>query len=396
MSTPDNAPQIIARGPNGENFGDSPYARDAQMFVVGVHGTNNGPGDVREITERIAGSLDHITTGRVEVNTGFSWEGRNGTFNQPGGRGDVARDFADHVLRAVDEGRFRRDQPLIIVPVGFSHGGNVAIQATEQIAEGLRARNFNGGIHMVSLSTPAYNDNGPESPTQARQAAANNGVTYRQDHFSVAGDGVVDAAVSNNHYISGYFVTNHDMAAVSRWDGIANHGAPQNSETHMRIIQREVQESFRELTPGLRRSSALPGEEGSVVATNPRAEFERNPVVASVQRGLGESGAREPADASTVAAIAAAAYERFPDGRIGGVALSNDGRSAFLVAAGQRLDDPAAERHHVSLEGAAQKPFDEAWRQTAQAITAANERQSTVAAVEPELARPQARSAGLA
>lgn len=394
MSTPDNAPQIIARGTNGENFGDSPYARNAQMLVVGVHGTSNGPGDVRQITERIAGSLDHITTGRVVTNTSFSWEDGNGTFNQPGGRGDQARDFADHVLRAVDEGRFSRDQPLIIVPVGFSHGGNVAIQATEQIAEGLRARNFNGGIHMVSLSTPAYNDNGPESPTRARQAAADNGVTYQQDHFSVAGDGVIRLAVSNANYISGDFVRNHNLAALNH-NGIDNHGAPQNSETHMRIIQREVQDSFRELTPGLRRSSALPGEDGTTVAANPRAEFDRNPVVASVQRGLGESGAREPADPSTVAAIAAAAYERFPDGRIGGVALSNDGRSAFLVAAGQRLDDPAAERHRVSLEGAAQKPFDEAWRQTAQAITAANERQSTVATVEPELARQPARTPGL-
>lgn len=366
MATPDNEPQLVARGPNGENFGDRPYAPNAQMLVVGVHGTNNGPENVRAITERIAGSLDHITTGRVVTNTGFSWEDGNGTFNQPGGRGDQARDFADHVLRAVDQGRFSRDQPLIVVPVGFSHGGNVAIQATEQIAEGLRARNFNGGIHIVSLSTPAYNDNGPESPTHARQAAANNGVTYQQDHFSVAGDGVIRGAVSNSHYISGHFVRNHDLAGVSGWNGVQNHGAPQDSETHMRIIQREVQESFRELTPGLRRASA---------------DYERDPVVASVLGGLRESNpsAREPVNPSLVAAIAEEAYVRFPGGRIGGVALASDGHAAFIVPAGQRLEDPASDRQRITLDGAAERPFDEAWRRTQVAMN----RETLASSAEP-------------
>ena len=124
----DTNPQLIARNPN---YKDQPYAGNMQILVVGVHGTNNGPDQVRDVTNRIGASLDKITKGEVMVDTTFSWQDRSGTFNKPHDREAASKEFANHVIGLIDEGlrtgQIDRNKPLIVAPAGFSHGGNVAM-----------------------------------------------------------------------------------------------------------------------------------------------------------------------------------------------------------------------------------------------------------------------------
>jgi hypothetical protein len=240
----DANPQLMARNPN---FSDQPYASNMQVLVVGVHGTNNGPDNVNEVTQRIGASLDAITSGRVVVDTSFSWENRAGTTNQPHDRAEASKELAKHIIGIVEEGlrdgTFDRNKPLIVAPAGFSHGGNVARQAVDEVSEYMKNKGLNGGIHMITMSTPTYNNDGPESPSAASRAVRADGMTYQEIHFSVKGDGVVPAALGNPVIINGRTgdARNFELAAVSKWDGVANHGAPQDSDTHMKVIQREVQ-----------------------------------------------------------------------------------------------------------------------------------------------------------
>jgi hypothetical protein len=165
--------------PHPEN--PRPYSKDSQIMVFGIHGTENGPENVRQLTHTVADTLRASRRGNpVEVDTFFNWRDEAGLFNQPKDRGEVAKRFADYVIDNIEEkfksGEFVKGKPLIIDLVGFSHGGNVGIQAAPEISERLkelsRKYGVNADIHLTTASTPAYYDgNNIEDPKSRAMAS---------------------------------------------------------------------------------------------------------------------------------------------------------------------------------------------------------------------------------
>ena len=273
ISTPDSTGPgdvevLLANGAKGR-----PYGAGTQLLVIGVHGTNNGPANVRDITERIGGALgNHANVSRSIVDTGFDWTHLSPTQNNTEWREVAAEQLTARTLTTLDEayksGALQRDKPLVIMYAGFSHGGNVALLASDETALGLRQRGItNAAIHQVTLSTPAYTW-GEENPGFAARETQRNGVQFAHTHFSIAGDGVIRAAIGNGNYPGpGHadpnrregVTTNFNMSASSGLNGLANHGAPQDSDPHMEAITRLVEQRFRGLAPAPQRRADADG-----------------------------------------------------------------------------------------------------------------------------------------
>ena len=343
-----------------------PYGKDAQIFTFGVHGTNNGPDNVRNVTQRISAQLDHTTNGANLYDAGFSWQHRSGTTNQASDREAASRSLSQHVLGAIDvalhEGKLDRNKALTVNLVGFSHGGNVAIQAADDIAEGLKARSITSAIHLTTLSTPAYTT-GAESPGVAGNAVEGKGVPFSHTHFSVAGDGVIRGAMGNSHYDQGR-TRNYDLPSVSDFDGIANHGAPQDSVPHMVDIATTMRTRFNGLAPAQKHSDVGSDTVVASAITTPQTnganspDFKNNPTVQQIYAALDRNGDNQ--NPSLVAGLAGAAAGL---SKVQDVALTP--QSAFALD--RDKSDPAANRVQVSMD-VASKPFDEVWQKASVAL----------------------------
>jgi hypothetical protein len=84
--------------------------------------------------------------------------------NKESDRKDAAEKLVQHIwdVRAemIKNGKISDQEPITLV--GYSHGGNVAIQAAEMLKEKYDAR-----VNLITLSTPAYTGKGDaENPTQ--------------------------------------------------------------------------------------------------------------------------------------------------------------------------------------------------------------------------------------
>ncbi len=271
-----------------------PYSNDAQIFTFGVHGTINEPSNVANVTQRVSAAVGQTTTGANLYDSGFSWVAKHnfvdttdgvgnptvimrpvaGTAHLTHGTGDreiAAGNLTTYVLKQVDHaieaGTLDRNKPLVINLVGFSHGGNVAMLASDNIAAGLRERGLESGIHMTTLSTPAYT-RGRESPATAEAGVERQGVNFSHTHFSVKGDGVIRAALGNAHYDANT-TRNFDMPAVSKIDPVANHGAPQDSVPHMNGIAETLRQRFNGLAPAQTRAGADAGNETQLASVSP-------------------------------------------------------------------------------------------------------------------------------
>jgi hypothetical protein len=247
----------------------SPYSKDAQIFTFGVHGTNNTPAEVRGVAAQVSVAVGQTTDGANLFDNGFDWrarviDGRNHpmpgtahTMNNGDDREIAAGRLTRHVLQQVDKaierGTLDRDKPLTINLVGFSHGGNVAIQASDDIARGLRQRGIDSAIHLTTLSTPAYNDSGREDPRTARPLVQAQGVRFAHSHFAVDHDHVVRAAGGSHEYDNG-FTRNEFYPRLSRWDGVRNHGATQNAgeENYRDEVSATMRARFNGLAPRTR------------------------------------------------------------------------------------------------------------------------------------------------
>lgn len=362
-----------------------PYGKDAQIFTFGVHGTNNGPDNVREVTRRISSAVGETTHGANLFDSGFSWQNHSGTLNQTRDRDVASKDLASYVLRQIDRaeqaGTLDKSKPLTVNLVGFSHGGNVAILASDEIADGLKQRGIQSAIHLTTLSTPAYT-HGPENPDRAAALVQRDGVQFAQTHFSVAGDGVIRGALGNANYDTDV-TRNYNMKGVSTFNGIANHGAPQNSEGHMDAISGIMRQRFNGLAPAQQHSQANDGVEvanaspglivggaGAPVAADSWQRFNADPLVqqasAALHRAMPEV-AQEHQNPSLVAGLAGAAasngFERVQD-----VAFSRDQQTAFVTDRDKH--DPAARVAPLGLE-VASTPFDQVWSKAAPALDAA-------------------------
>jgi hypothetical protein len=345
-----------------------PYSKDGQIFTFGVHGTNNGPDNVREVTQRISASVGETTNGANLWDNGFNWQDRSGTFNQTRDRREASQELATHVLNqidnAIERGTLDRDKPLTVNLVGFSHGGNVAILASDEISQGLRDRGINGAIHLTTLSTPAYTW-GDENPLRAREQVQADGIKFAHTHFNTPGDGVIRGAAGNDNYRNGFTRDVNFREAPFGLNGVANHGAVQDVPEMMDAAAFEMRRRFNGLAPAQERSSVTndtpvanlaPGNQNTP-APDWQA-FNNNPMVQQASAALHRVAPDVPVEnlnPSIVAGVAGVAAEnRF--NTIQDIAMSQNGQTAFVTD--REKTDPAARVAPVDM-AMANKPVGE-------------------------------------
>jgi hypothetical protein len=396
-----------------------PYSKDAQIFTFGVHGTNNTPDNVREVTSRISAAVGRTTSGANLWDNGFDWQARyqevksydpidghtttlqpvRGTSHQTNGTGDreiASERLASHVLQQVDKaieaGTLDKDKPLTINLVGFSHGGNVSILAADEISEGLKRRNIDSAIHVTTLSTPAYTW-GPENPDTARNAVQADGVKFAHTHFNTPGDGVIRLAGSQANYDT-EVTRNFDFPnAPFGANGLANHGAVQNVPEMMDGAAETMRQRFNGLAPAQRRADA--GDDIQVSGITPATPgkgnldwqaFNTNPMVQQASAALHRASPDVPQEnlnPSMVASVAGVAAEnRF--NAIKDVAFSQNGQTAFVTD--RDKNDPAARVAPVDL-ALANKPTEEVAQKYAVALNNAQTQQ--IASQDQEAQRKQ-------
>ncbi len=376
-----------------------PYSKDAQIFTFGVHGTNNTPDNVREVTSRISAAVGRTTDGANLWDNGFDWRARTetttvydpqygpmpvttavpGTAHQMNGTNDreiASERLSAHVLQQVDKaleaGTLDRDKPLTINLVGFSHGGNVSILAADNISEGLKQRGIESAIHLTTLSTPAYTW-GPENPDTARNAVQADGVQFAHTHFNTPGDGVIRLAAARANYDT-EITRNYDFPnAPFGLNGLANHGAVQNVPEMMDAAAETMRQRFNGLAPAQQRSSAETDVQvAGITPSNPGAnvnwqEFNNNPMVQQASAALHRAVPDVPQEnlnPSMVAGVAGVAAEnRF--NTIQDVAFSQNGQTAFVTD--REKTDPAARVAPVDM-ALGNKPAEEVVQKFASAI----------------------------
>ena len=109
-------------------------------------------GNPTTFTKPMLENMNYVTTSiatsahKTPLNTGFSWEGLNGTFNDVKDRQKAAVLLANYVTANHVEG-----EPITLI--GYSHGGNVALQAASLIYNQLGVK-----VNIITINTPASND----------------------------------------------------------------------------------------------------------------------------------------------------------------------------------------------------------------------------------------------
>ncbi len=101
--------------------------------------------------------------GNTITNNSFSWGKYSSLWNNRNKyRNKAAESLVNHVINARTvlemQGFDVKNEPITLV--GYSHGGNVAIQAADKIFEltGIK-------VNIITVATPAYNDKSVEDPT---------------------------------------------------------------------------------------------------------------------------------------------------------------------------------------------------------------------------------------
>lgn len=245
-----------------------PSGKEGQLFTFGVHGTEGTPDHVREATRRISAAVGSTISAPHLRDDGFDWRARHvpgddghetsvpGTAHAAHDRGDreiAATRLSAYVLQRIDDaldaGALDRDRPLTVHLVGFGQGGNVSMLAADAVAAGLTRRGFDPGIHLSTLSTPAY-DRGAEHPLDARDAVQARGATFTHTHFIVPGDGVIRADGGRATF-DGDATRNYTFQhAPFGLDGLANHRAAQTLSPLMDAAAETLRQRFEGLAHG--------------------------------------------------------------------------------------------------------------------------------------------------
>jgi hypothetical protein len=304
-----------------------PYSKDGNIFTFGVHGTENTPANVRQVSGRISSEIGKTTDGENLWDNGFDWRARNARGPVPGTAGlnndvDDRRIAADRledyvvgrVVNAAANNRISKGEPLVINLVGFSHGGNVSFQAAEGIARGLKENGFtNVAIHVNTLSTPAYNQQtghpnwgwghrnesqpNPENPANVRRQVEAHGVRFAHTHLGIEQDGVATAAKGQDRYDNNG-VTRQQMLPALHKDlnpvdrTVKNHGLLQDNPGYMQRAADFMESRFNGLAPPRTRAAAE-NLDGNAVATanvGDRPQLGTVALIADAQPGQGRAG----------------------------------------------------------------------------------------------------------
>jgi pimeloyl-ACP methyl ester carboxylesterase len=128
-----------------------------QAFLV--HGTSSEPS--RWNNAKTINALQ-VISGNHTVNSEFDWSDLSGPFNNESSRQKAAARLSEYVMS-----NLQNDEDVTLI--GHSHGGNVAIQAVNNIREALDAAGDNRNINLITIATPAYNgDEDVENPSNTK------------------------------------------------------------------------------------------------------------------------------------------------------------------------------------------------------------------------------------
>lgn len=148
---------------------NSPYAFSENRVIDGVeleglevvliHGTRQSDSRIFD-TETVDQFMR--VGGNTFADYKFSWGNLSKLTNSRHYERKIAASMlAIHVLntrmRAISQGYISKDEPITLV--GYSHGGNIAIQAADLIYENTGLK-----VQIITIATPAYNDGSVEDP----------------------------------------------------------------------------------------------------------------------------------------------------------------------------------------------------------------------------------------
>ena len=177
---------------------NSPYAFSENRVIDGVeleglevvliHGTRQSDSDLFD--ENTVNQLERIGGNTYTDNT-FSWGKYSPLWNSRDNyRGKAAKNLVNHVVNLrtilIERGDISPEEPITLV--GYSHGGNVALQAAAEIYKltGVKP-------NIITVATPAYNDGSVEDPV-------NNDAIKMHLHLYSEYDGVDGIAGGNETY----------------------------------------------------------------------------------------------------------------------------------------------------------------------------------------------------
>jgi len=168
------------------------------FFVAGTTQTQQDAQDsrIKESVKNVVSTLGLNDLNVTPLNTGFSWsnEDRSGTMKHGGNtllNGEKARAEAAQLLADYVVSNHVAGQPITLA--GYSHGGNVAIQAIPLIR---KAVGKDVQINLVTLFTPAFAGRSTENPAKYEADIS------KHFHFYSWGDAVVPL-VDFQHMFSG-------------------------------------------------------------------------------------------------------------------------------------------------------------------------------------------------
>ena len=150
--------------------------------------------------------------GNSKTDKGFSWGNKGNYLNSRyGQRKKAAATLAKYIYEyrktAIANGEISPDEPITLV--GYSHGGNVGIQAAEQI-EKLTGQK----VQLITYATPAYNDGSIEDP-------ATNKSISKHIHIYSEGDYVQGGLAGEETYNNGKSINyklNEDLGHIEMGD----------------------------------------------------------------------------------------------------------------------------------------------------------------------------------
>jgi len=143
--------------------------------------------------------------GNTVVDEGFRWQEAKDLLNKEEDRGDAAIRLAAHVLLKRQEllinEMISEDEPITLL--GYSHGGNVAIQAARILGE------LGYKVQLITVSTPAYTDiDDPENPATVQSITGHLHIVHELDK-------VVNVAWGSKSYESAYQDVYDEMCVLS-------------------------------------------------------------------------------------------------------------------------------------------------------------------------------------
>lgn len=141
--------------------------------------------------------------GNTYTDDKFSWGTLSQINNNKTHRKSAALNLVKHVVntrrRLIEEGTITSDEPVTLI--GYSHGGNVEIQAVEDISKELGI-----DINLITVSTPAYNETGHQE-NAAEKEGINEHIQIVHENDAVTSTYALGS--SDDHYLSG---ENHKTA----------------------------------------------------------------------------------------------------------------------------------------------------------------------------------------